>query len=132
MYPTLGARRVFEAAMEDFYRRVVGDEELRRYFDGIELGRLKALRHDIVRVPGTEHDREAGVAAWPRPPADVPLVQSAPLPNWERRQPARRAGPVERGGAGRAVPSAPVPAFEPHPDNPAHERPERGGRHEGL
>jgi truncated hemoglobin YjbI len=32
MYAALGGRRVFEAAVEDFYRRVVGDEALRRYF----------------------------------------------------------------------------------------------------
>jgi hemoglobin len=206
MYAALGGRRVFEAAVEDFYRRVVGDEALRRYFEGIELGRLKAhqqsflamalggprayvgrtmasahgtlaitdeafdrvldhlvgtladlgvaselihgtvsallaLRHDVVRVPGTEHDREAGLAAWRRS-GDGPRVQAGPLPDWERRQPARRiepadpvepigrVDPVERDGAWRAVASAPAPAFQPHPDNPAHERHQRHRPHQ--
>ena len=50
MYVTLGGRQVFEAAVEDFYRRVVGDEALRRYFDGIELGRLKAHQQSFLAM----------------------------------------------------------------------------------
>ena len=200
MYATLGGRRVFEAAVEDFYRRVVGDEALRRYFDGIDLERLKAhqhsflamalggprayvgrtmaaahttlaitdeafdrvldhlvgtladlgvasglirqtvsallaLRHDIVRVQGTEHDREIGAAAWPRS-GHGPRVQPGPLPDWEHRQPAQPvepAGSLEPVGAEPAEPSEPGSLFEPHPDNPArerHDRHERNERHE--
>jgi hemoglobin len=185
MYATLGGRRVFEAAVEDFYRRVVGDEALRRYFDGIELGRLKAhqqsflamalggprayvgrtmasthatlaitdeafdrvldhlvgtladlgvaselirgsvsallaLRHDIVRVPGTEYDREAGdrgLAAAARrcspgpvrptaergaPPAGAPARPGrAGRAGWRRARGAVRAGPGVRAAPGQ-------------------------------
>jgi hemoglobin len=199
MYVTLGGRRVFEAAVEDFYRRVVGDEALRRYFDGIDIERLKAhqqsflamalggprayvgrtmaaahgglavtdeafdrvldhlvgtledlgvdpplirrsvssllaLRHDIVRVQGSERDRELGTAAFQRS-GQGPRVQAGPLPGWERRQPAKRVepaepvAPVQAPRAPRRGPSPPIPAFEPHPDNP--ERGSGGGERRG-
>jgi hemoglobin len=50
MYATLGGRRVFEAAVEDFYRRVIGDEALRRYFDGIDIRRLKAHQQSFLAM----------------------------------------------------------------------------------
>jgi hemoglobin len=50
MYATLGGRRVFEAAVEDFYRRVVDDEALQRYFDGIDLKRLKAHQQSFLAM----------------------------------------------------------------------------------
>ena len=50
MYATLGGRQVFEAAVEEFYRRIVGDEALRRYFDGIDIKRLKAHQQSFLAM----------------------------------------------------------------------------------
>ncbi len=50
MYGALGGRRAFAAAVEDFYRRVVGDPRLRPYFDATDLKRLKAHQHSFLAM----------------------------------------------------------------------------------
>ena len=101
---------------------------------------LLALRHDIVRVPGTERERHRPAAQGPPPasadprvqtdpasdpsirpdPASDPRVRPEPAPDWdqhlrpERPRPVAPAAPTSPSGAG---------SFEPHPDNPANEQP---------
>jgi hemoglobin len=97
---------------------------------------LLGLRHDIVRVPGTEHDRaspapgrSAAAPASPRirldPVPTAARVRPGPVPDRvERSRPAERARPYERSWPPkRPQPGAPGSLFEPHPDNPAHDRP---------
>jgi hemoglobin len=50
MYSMLGGRPAFEAAVEDFYRRIVADPHLRAYFEHIDLGRLKGHQHSFLAM----------------------------------------------------------------------------------
>jgi hemoglobin len=50
MYATLGGRPAFDAAVEDFYRRVVRDPQLRPYFAAIDLERLKAHQQSFLAM----------------------------------------------------------------------------------
>ncbi len=50
MYATLGGRPAFDAAVKDFYRRVVGDPQLRPYFEAIDLERLKAHQQSFLAM----------------------------------------------------------------------------------
>jgi hemoglobin len=42
IYDQIGGAPSFTAAVDDFYVRVLEDPDLRSYFDGIEMARLKA------------------------------------------------------------------------------------------
>jgi hemoglobin len=42
IYEQLGGRPAIEAAVEDFYRRVLGDSELAPYFDDIDMDKQMA------------------------------------------------------------------------------------------
>jgi hemoglobin len=50
MYSMLGGRPAFEAAVEDFYHRIVADPHLRAYFEHIDLGRLKGHQHSFLAI----------------------------------------------------------------------------------
>jgi hemoglobin len=50
MYSMLGGRPAFEAAVEDFYRRIVADPHLRAYFEHVDLGRLKGHQHSFLAM----------------------------------------------------------------------------------
>jgi hemoglobin len=85
---------------------------------------LLGLRHDIVRVQGSERDRAATAAPspaaapsfWLGPVPAGGRMPPGPVPDWdERLRPAERCRP--------AAPAAPGSLFEPHPDNPAHDQP---------
>ncbi len=41
LYERLGGAPAFEALVEDLYRRLLQDETLRPYFDGVDMERLK-------------------------------------------------------------------------------------------
>ena len=190
MYAALGGRPAFDAAVEDFYRRVAGDPELRDYFDATDLERLKAhqhsflamalggprayvgrtmalahaslavtdeafdrvldhlvstlaglgvpaelireivtgllsLRHDIVRVPGTERERHRPVAEAPPAASADPGLRTDAAPDWDERLWPERSRPERLRPAVPAAPTAPAGAgsFEPHPENPANDQP---------
>lgn len=57
IYEQIGGRTAVSTVVEDFYRRVLADPELAPYFDGIDLGRLKAHQRAFVGVAlgGPEH-----------------------------------------------------------------------------
>jgi hemoglobin len=81
---------------------------------------LLSLRHDIVRVPGTERERHRPFAQAPPPASPDRKVRTGPAPDWDERlwpdhsRPATPAAPTELDEAG---------SFEPHPDNPSHDQP---------
>jgi hemoglobin len=66
IYERLGEQRGIRAAVDDFYERVLADPELASYFDGIDMGRLRAHQTKLlVQVTGgpVEYDgRELAVA----------------------------------------------------------------------
>ena len=41
LYERIGGREAIEAAIEAFYERVLDDDRIRQYFDGIDMERLK-------------------------------------------------------------------------------------------
>lgn len=66
IYDRLGREQGIRTAVDDFYERVVGDPELKPYFDGIDMGRLRGHQAKLlVQVTGgpVEYDgRELAVA----------------------------------------------------------------------
>jgi hemoglobin len=42
LYELIGGRNVVNAATERFYKRVLGDERLRHFFEGVEIEHLRA------------------------------------------------------------------------------------------
>jgi hemoglobin len=50
MYSMLGGRPAFDAAVEDFYRRIIADPRLRPYFEHIDLARLKGHQHSFLAM----------------------------------------------------------------------------------
>jgi hemoglobin len=50
IYEQLGGKAAVEAAVDDFYHRVLGDETLRPYFAGIDLDRLKRHQRAFLSV----------------------------------------------------------------------------------
>jgi hemoglobin len=46
IYEDIGGEGSLKAAVDDFYRRVLGDPELAPYFEGIDMVRLK--RHQVA------------------------------------------------------------------------------------
>ncbi len=93
MYGALGGRRAFAAAVEDFYRRVVGDPRLRPYFDATDLKRLKAHQHSFLAMA-------------PRP---------GPLP--------RPARPAAASGGSMFEPDPENPGHADHADYAGHAEP---------
>ena len=47
LYDRLGGAPAIEAAVDDFYARVLGDASLSSYFSGIDLDRLRAHQRDF-------------------------------------------------------------------------------------
>lgn len=48
IYDSIGGAAAVHAAVDDFYRRVLADPSLARFFDGIDLGRLKAHQRSFI------------------------------------------------------------------------------------
>jgi hemoglobin len=47
-YAALGGARAVHSLVDDFYRRVLGDDRLAPFFDGVDLARLK--RHQVLVI----------------------------------------------------------------------------------
>ena len=47
LYDRLGGAPAIEAAVDDFYARVLGDAALSSYFSGVDLDRLRAHQRDF-------------------------------------------------------------------------------------
>ena len=66
IYERLGREQGIKTAVDDFYERVVSDPELKPYFDGVDMGRLRGHQTKLlVQVTGgpVEYDgRELAVA----------------------------------------------------------------------
>ena len=82
LYERLGQEQGIRAAVDEFYARVTGDPELKPYFDGVDMGRLRghqaklliqvtggpvtydgrdlAVAHDDLRITGPDFDRVVG------------------------------------------------------------------------
>ena len=53
LYERLGREQGIRTAVDDFYRRVLGDPELTAYFDGVDMGRLRGHQAKLlVQVTG--------------------------------------------------------------------------------
>jgi len=53
LYERLGETAGIRTAVDDFYRRVVGDDQLAHYFTGVDLGRLRTHQAALlVQVAG--------------------------------------------------------------------------------
>ena len=50
LYETIGGRRTVQAAIESFYRRVLEDETLRRFFDSTDMAHLRAGQSMFVSM----------------------------------------------------------------------------------
>jgi hemoglobin len=48
IYEAIGGAPALAAAVDDFYRRVLGDAELAGYFEGVDLARLKAHQRSFL------------------------------------------------------------------------------------
>lgn len=48
IYEEIGGAPALAAAVEDFYARVLADSELAGYFEGVDLGRLKAHQRSFL------------------------------------------------------------------------------------
>ena len=66
IYERLGEQRGISAAVDDFYDRILADPELTSYFEGVDMGRLRAHQAKLlVQVTGgpAEYDgRELVIA----------------------------------------------------------------------
>jgi hemoglobin len=82
LYERLGQDQGIRAAVDEFYVRVTGDPELKPYFDGVDMGRLRAhqaklliqvtggpvqydgrdlaVAHDDMGITGPDFDRVVG------------------------------------------------------------------------
>jgi truncated hemoglobin YjbI len=61
IYAQLGGKPAVEAAVDDFYHRVIGDETLAPYFHGIDLDRLKRHQRAFLAVVlGSSDDEYVG------------------------------------------------------------------------
>jgi hemoglobin len=53
IYERLGREQGIRSAVDDFYERIVADPELKPYFDGIDMGRLRGHQAKLlVQVTG--------------------------------------------------------------------------------
>jgi hemoglobin len=82
LYERLGQDQGIRAAVDEFYDRVTGDPQLKAYFDGVDMGRLRshqaklliqvtggpvqydgrdlAVAHDGLGITGPDFDRVVG------------------------------------------------------------------------
>lgn len=54
LFDRLGGEPAIEAAVDEFYKRLVADEELAKFFEGIELSALKSHQRKFMKVAFTE------------------------------------------------------------------------------
>jgi len=50
LYDTIGGRRTIWAATESFYRRVLQDESLRHFFEGVDVAHLHARQSMFISM----------------------------------------------------------------------------------
>jgi hemoglobin len=50
IYEAIGGKAAVTAAVEEFYRRVLADPELKPYFEGLDVDRLKAHQRGFIAV----------------------------------------------------------------------------------
>lgn len=64
LFARLGGTPAIEAAVRDFYTRVLADDELVRYFDGIDLDRLRTHQRAFLAgaLGGRQHYRGRSLA----------------------------------------------------------------------
>jgi len=50
LYETIGGRLIIRAAVESFYRKVLADASLSRFFDGVDMDHLRARQSMFITM----------------------------------------------------------------------------------